>query len=135
MPTITRSMASLAVCTAVLIAVSAELANAAPARVATSTNLRAGPGTNFGVITTARAGSVVDVIRCGPEWCNVMFAGRPGYMVARNLGMGAPLRVVAAPPPPVVVVGPPAVYYGGPGPYYYGPRYYGPRRYWGWRRW
>jgi uncharacterized protein YraI len=112
-------------------------ANAAPATVASNTNLRQGPGTNFGVIMTVPGGSVVDVIRCGAQWCNVMAGGRPGYMIARNIGMGGPAPVaVVAPPPPVVVVGP------GPYPYgpYYGPRrfygpgfYYGPRRYW--RRW
>ena len=109
-----------------------------PRRVGTNTNLRQGPGTNFGVIMTVPGGSVVDVIRCGAEWCNVMARGRPGYMIARNLGMGggAPVAVVGG--PPVVVVGPARItaatdYYGprrfyGPG---YG--YYGPRR--AWRRW
>jgi len=137
MSKVTWGLAHRAICAAALIAASAELANAAPARVATNTNLRQGPGTNFGVIATAPAGSVVNVIRCGIEWCNVTWGGRPGYMIARNLGIGgpAPVRVVR-PAPPVVVVEPtyPAYYYGGP--YYYEPRYfYGPRRYWGWRRW
>ena len=63
-------------------------AAAAPATVGTNTNLRQGPGTNFGVIMTVPGGSVVDVIRCGGEWCNVMADGRPGYMIARNLGLG-----------------------------------------------
>lgn len=118
---------------AALTALSAASASAAPATVGTNTNLRQGPGTNFGVIMTVPGGSVVDVIRCGAEWCNVMAGGRPGYMIARNLGGGAaPVAVVGG--PPVVVVG--------PGPYYgYGPRrfygpgygYYGPRR--AWRRW
>jgi uncharacterized protein YraI len=116
---------------AAVTAVSAGLATAAPATVASNTNLRQGPGTNFGVIMTVPGGSVVDVIRCGGEWCNVMADGRPGYMIARNLGMGgpAPVRVVRVAPPVVVV----------PGPYYgYGPYYYGPRRYWygpRYRRW
>ncbi|MPZ37533.1 MAG: SH3 domain-containing protein [Rhizobiales bacterium] len=120
---------------AAALAVSVGLANAAPATVAANTNLRQGPGTNFGVIMTVPGGSVVDVIRCGDEWCNVMANGSPGYMIARNLGLGgAPVAVAR---PPVVVVGPPVVY--GPGPYhygprrFYGPRFYGPRRYW--RRW
>jgi uncharacterized protein YraI len=119
---------------AVALMASAGLANAAPATVGTNTNLRQGPGTGFGVIMTVPGGSVVDVIRCGGTWCNVMVNGSPGYMIARNLGLGgAPVAVAG---PPVVVVGPP-VY--GPG-YYYGPRrfygpgyYYGPRRYY--RRW
>ena len=108
----------------------AAAANAAPATVGTNTNLRQGPGTSFGVIMTVPAGSVVDVIRCGGEWCNVMVGGRPGYMIARNLGEGAaPVAVMGAPP---VVVAPP-VYYGYR-PYYYGPRFYGPGYYYGPRR-
>jgi hypothetical protein len=111
-------------------------ANAAPATVASNTNLRQGPGTNFGIIMTVPGGSVVDVIRCGGTWCNVMANGQPGYMIASNLGMGgaAPVAVVA--PPPVVVVGPGPYYPYGPyyGPRrFYGPGFYGPRGYW--RRW
>ena len=124
---------------AVALALCAGAADAAPATVASNTNLRQGPGTGFGIIMTVPGGSVVEVIRCGGEWCNVMADGRPGYMIARNLGMGGPppVAVVRPVPPPVVVVGPGPYYGYGP---YYGPRrfygpgfYYGPRRYW--RRW
>jgi uncharacterized protein YraI len=130
---------------AALMALFAGSANAAPATVGSNTNLRQGPGTNFGVIMTVPGGSVVDVIRCGGEWCNVMVAGRPGYMIARNLGLGgAPVAPVVVAAPPVVVVGPRPYYgygpYYGPRRYWYGggPRYYGggPRYYGGgWRRW
>src|SRR5262249_27177612 len=130
------NLARGALCAVAFTAMSAGLANAAPATVASNTNLREGPGINFGVIMTVPGGSVVNVIRCGGEWCNVTVGGRPGYMIARNLGRGGPVPVtVVAAPPPVVVVGP-GPYYGpyyGPR-YYYGPGYYyGPRRYW--RRW
>jgi uncharacterized protein YraI len=131
----TWSVSRAALCGALLTALSAGVADAAPARVASNTNLRQGPGTSFAVITTAPAGSVVNVIRCGIEWCNVMFAGRPGYMIARNLGRGGPARAVR-PAPRVVVVDPPPPAVVVPGPYYYGPRYYYGRRYYrGWRRW
>lgn len=129
--TIVWKFARRAVCAVSVTVLAADLASAAPARVVTNTNLRLGPGLNFGVTATIRAGGVVDVIRCGAQWCNVLWGGRPGYVVARNLAGMAPVRV--APPP--VVVGPP-VYYG-PGPYwgpryyYGGPRFYGPH----WRRW
>jgi uncharacterized protein YraI len=126
----TWKFAGGAFCAAALIAISVQVADAAPARVGTKTNLRAGPGTTFGVLATVPPGAVVDVIRCGPEWCNVMWSGRPGYMIARNLGIGGAQVVEAAPP---VVVVEPYPYYR---PYFYGPRYYygyGPRRYW--RRW
>lgn len=124
------NLARGALCAIALTALSAGLANAAPATVASNTNLRQGPGTSFAVIMTVPGGSVVDVIRCGGEWCNVMANGQPGYMIARNLGRVAPRPVAVVAPPPVVVV---------PGPYYYGPRFYGPGIYYGprryWRRW
>lgn len=115
-------------------AVSAASADAAPASLNVNTNLRQGPGTSFGIITTVPAGTLVNVIRCGGAWCNVTVNGTPGYMIASSLSGAAPVPVA----PPAVVVAPPPVYYGyGP---YYGPRvyygpgfYYGPRRYW--RRW
>jgi uncharacterized protein YraI len=135
--TFSWTFARRTVCAAALTIVAVNVASAAPARLATNTNLRLGPGTNFGVAATVPAGSVVDVIRCDVQWCNVLWRGRPGYMVARNLlGPGGPGPVVAVAPAPVVV-GPPVYYGGGPywGPrYYYGPRYYGPR-YRHWRRW
>lgn len=134
--TFSWTFARRAVCAAALTIVAADVASAAPARLATNTNLRLGPGLNFGVAATVPAGSVVDVIRCGAQWCNVLWRGRPGYMVARNLvGAAGPGPAVAVVPGPVVV-GPPVYYGGGPywGPRYYGPGfYYGPRRYW--RRW
>jgi uncharacterized protein YraI len=120
-----------AICAAALVALSAELASAAPARLARNTNLRQGPGINFGVVVTVPGGSLINIIRCGVEWCNVTWRGRPGYMISRNLVRGAPVRIIRR---PAVVVAPaaPVVIYGGP--YYWGPRYYiGPRYYW--RRW
>lgn len=130
--TVFWNSARRAICAVALTLFAADLASAAPTRLAMNTNLRVGPGLNFGVITTVPAGGVVDVIRCGAQWCNVLWRGRPGYMIARNVVGIAPGPVVRVAPPPVVVVGPPPVYYGyGP---YWGPRYYwGPRRYW--RRW
>jgi Bacterial SH3 domain len=130
------SAARYAIAAAAFTAVSAVSADATPASLNTNTNLRQGPGTQFGVITTVPAGTLVNVIRCGGAWCNVTVNGQPGYMIARSLSGAAPVPVGAAPAP--VVVAPPPVYYGyGP---YYGPRlyygpgfYYGPRRYW--RRW
>lgn len=116
-----------------LVVASAELAAAAPARVASNTNLRQGPGVNFPVIATVPVGSVVEIIRCGAEWCNVMAGATPGYMIARNLGVAAARPVAVAPAP--IVVAPAPVVVVAPRPYYYGPRvYYGPR-YYGWRRW
>ena len=98
MTRLTWNFARGTIAAAALTALSAASAIAAPATVGTNTNLRQGPGTNFGVIMTVPGGSVVDVIRCGTEWCNVMAGGRPGYMIARNLGGGgAPVAVVGGP--------------------------------------
>src|SRR5262245_47381944 len=100
MTRLTWTVARSALAAAALVAVSAGWAVAAPATLGTNTNLREGPGTAFPVIMTVPAGSVVDVVRCGGEWCNVTVGGRPGYMVGRNLGRAAPVTVVRAAPAP-----------------------------------
>jgi uncharacterized protein YraI len=117
-----------------LLALSADLASAAPAHVASNTNLRQGPGTNYGVIVTIPGGSVVDISECAADWCTAHWRGRTGYMIATNLNRlagGAPAAAYVDPRPLVYVR---------PYPYYYGPRYYGPGYYYGpryrhWRRW
>lgn len=128
--TLTWKTMRAALCAAALVAVSADLAAAAAARAASNTNLRQGPGTDFGVIVTVPGGGLVNVIRCNGEWCNVTFRGQPGYMIARNLAFGAPARLVRRPvvvAEPVVVAAPAPVVVVGPR-FYAGPRYY-------WRRW
>ena len=127
-------LARAAIGAGALLLISVEFAAAEPALATANVNLRQGPGTNYGVITTIPGGSTVDVINCSGEWCNVQWQGRGGYAVARNLDMGGgpgPGPAVVGPPgPPVVMVDP------YPYPYYWGPRYYyGPRRGYGWRRW
>jgi uncharacterized protein YraI len=114
-------------------------AETAPARVVNGTNLRQGPGLDFGIIATIPANAPVEVTGCNGQWCTVQWGPRGGYVVAKNLdrtalvpiGPGEPPAVVG---PPVVVesgpivVGPPAVYVG-PG------FYWGPRWGYGWGRW
>jgi hypothetical protein len=136
----TRSFAKLAVGAGMLLALSLDLASAAPARVAANTNLRQGPGTNYGVIATVPRGSIVDISGCAGEWCTAHWLGRTGYMIAGNL-VGAPIvrraPVVVYTAPPPIIYGPSYDYYYGPrfyGPSYYGPSYYG-LRYRSWRRW
>jgi len=97
-----------------LLGLSAATVSAAPARVYSNTNLREGPGTNYGVVTLVPGGSVVEVTGCAAEWCTTHWRGRVGYMIATHLDQ----RVG-------VVAQPVAVY---PAPYIYGPPYfYGPR--------
>jgi uncharacterized protein YraI len=126
-----------ALCAGLLLALTASLADARPVRVLSNTNLRQGPGTNYGVLRTIPRGSLIEVTRCSVEWCTVHWRGSVGYSIARNLALGGPGPAVVAGGPVVVapapiVVGPP-IY----GPrYYWGPRYHwGPRYRYGWRRW
>jgi uncharacterized protein YraI len=131
--TVTWKLMRHLVSAAALVVVSADLATAAPARVASNTNLREGPGTNFGVLGTVPGGNLVNIIRCSAGWCNVTWRGQPGYMISRNLARGTPVGVVRRAPvvvaQPVVVAPAPVVVYGGP---VWGRRVYvGPR----WRRW
>jgi hypothetical protein len=95
-------------------------------------NLRTGPGTGYAVITTAPAGSFVNVLGCPSSWCRVNFRGIVGWMSAGYIG-SAPRYY-----PPKVYYPPRAYprYY--PQPYYYPrpypyPRYYYPRAYPGYR--
>jgi uncharacterized protein YraI len=133
--------ARLAACV-LAVAVSADFAGAAPARVLSKVNLRLGPSTNHTVVASIPGGSVVDAENCGGEWCTVHWRGRVGYAVARNLDIGGPGADVAPYPPPTVTAPPPPVVavppYVGPGywgPYWAPGTYYGPRWGWGWRRW
>jgi uncharacterized protein YraI len=133
--------AQLAFCAGVLVTLSAEIAVAGPARVTSNVNLRQGPGTSYGIVTTVPGGSTVEVADCAGEWCTVHWHGRVGYAIARNLGLGGPVGPggpgpVAGPyPAPAMVAGPPVVVMGPP-PVYWGPGYYwGPRWGWGWGRW
>jgi uncharacterized protein YraI len=142
------NFARLALSAAVLAAVSADLAAAKPATVASDVNLRKGPGTDSEIITLIPKGTMVEVGTCTNGWCMVTWNGQDGFSIATNLGLGGPPPVrrrpmpddYEYPPPPGYVVGPP-VYYEPP-PAYYSPYYvrpyYGPgwRGGWGWRhRW
>jgi hypothetical protein len=100
-----------------LLGLSAATASASPARVYSNTNLREGPGTNYGVVTLVPGGSIVEVTGCAAEWCTTHWRGRVGYMIATHLDLRAG-PVVAA---PVAVY--PAPYIYGP-PYFYGPSFY-----------
>jgi len=120
--------------------------SARSAVVITNVNLRSGPGTDAEVVTTIPAGSTVRITDCSGEWCAVTWNGQSGYVIARNLGPGAPRQARAYRAQPEYAEGydvEPPVIYGAPGYYappavVYGPAYYGPRAYygagWGWRR-
>jgi uncharacterized protein YraI len=63
------------------------LAQAAGGYVTGNVNLRSGPGTQYGQITTIPAGSGVTVRGCltGYSWCDVSFAGRRGWVSSNYL--------------------------------------------------
>lgn len=75
---------------------------ASAATITNDLNLRAGPGTNYGVVATMPAGAYVSVRGCTGNWCRVTYRGRVGYASASYLAGGG--AYAAAPP----------VYYGPP---------------------
>ncbi len=141
-------LAPLTICAGALIALSATLAAASPAYVASNVNLRSGPGTTNEIVTKIPGGSLVDANNCRDGWCEVSWQGKSGFAIQTALDLSgrvpsrprtsyAPGPVYSAPggyAPGGYIETPPPAYYG-PAPYYYGPRYYygGPywrRRYW-----
>jgi uncharacterized protein YraI len=99
------------------------VSTAAAAIVTSPLNLRRGPGTGFGVITTMPPGARVDVLECGGAWCRVAWRGLEGFASASYLAGGG---AYAYAPPPLYVAPPPVVSFG----FDWGPRW---RR--DWRRW
>ena len=135
----------LTICAGLLL-LGATHANAAPAYVVSTVNLRSGAGTDTEIVGKIPAGSLIDVSNCS-EWCEVEWQGKKGFAIATALDRSgrvpAPRAAARRAPPPGayiedddVVAGPPVVY---GAPYYYGYGYrpygyaYGYRR--GWRRW
>jgi uncharacterized protein YraI len=127
-----RRLCGLAGLATLLLGLSTAAASASPARVASNTNLRQGPGTTFGVVAVVPGGSVVEVTGCSGEWCTANWHGRVGYMIQTHLDLAA------GPVGPRVAVYPEPYYgpyiYGGP--YFYSRFYFGPRYgFYGRRRW
>jgi uncharacterized protein YraI len=68
-------------------------------------NMRTGPGTSYGIITTIPAGAPIQLLGC-PGWCQVIYAGRQGWVSSNYVGRGYAAVVPEAPyiyqPAPVV---------------------------------
>ena len=62
------------------------VAAAAPAVMNTTANVRAGPGTSYHIVNTARRGETVDVQGCDGGWCYIRKSGPDGWVAARFLG-------------------------------------------------
>ncbi len=136
---------------AAFIVVSAVSAAAAPAYVASTVNLRSGPGTGYEIVTKIPGSALVDANNCINGWCEVIWQGKTGFAIATALDTSGrvPGRAAAVRRAPVsapgaylddeVGVADPPVYVGGPVyygyyPYRYRPYgYYGYRGHWGYR--
>lgn len=79
-------------------------AEAAPARTTADLNMRSGPGTQFRIVTSIPRGTLVDLGRCVPGWCEVAWRGRVGWASSRFLVEGGrpqrPTRPRPEPAPP-----------------------------------
>jgi len=65
------------------------IAAAAPGVATGNVNLRTGPGTGYARIATIPAGARVEILRC-PRWCEVVHAGRRGWVSASYIARGGP---------------------------------------------
>lgn len=98
-----RSITSAAVIAGALALSTAAMA--APGFATGNVNMRDGPGTQFGVITTILAGAPLEVFGC-QSWCQVAYAGRQGYVSGSYVSSGggyvqpAPRAYYRAAPPP-----------------------------------
>lgn len=82
-----------------------------PAEVMTDLNMRAGPGTNHGVVMVMPGGAIVDVRGCQANWCEVAYANRIGFASSNFLSQ---IETRPAPPPgPPPIFRPPPPAWGG----------------------
>ena len=121
-------------------------AQAKPAYVSSTVNLRAAPNTTSEIVGKIPGGSLVDADACTDGWCAVTWQDKKGFSIQTSLDLSGrvPARRASSPPPRgrTVVEDDGPVYYegGSPPPYYYyygGPSYYRPYYYhgYGYRRW
>ncbi len=70
----------------------ASIAYSAPATATMDVNVRSGPGTNYLVVDTLKAGEQVNSTRCENGWCYIVKAGQNGWVFEKYLRMGGPQR-------------------------------------------
>lgn len=132
-----KSIGALACFGVLLCAASAQ---AKPAYVLATVNLRAAPGTTSEVVAKIPGGSLVDAADCTGGWCAVNWQEKRGFAIETSLDLSGRVPARRAGPPrsdAVVERGPPVYYEGGEPPppsyyyYGYGPSYYRPYYYHG----
>jgi len=104
------------------------VAQAAPAEVRATVNLRMGPGPGYQAFVTLPAGTPVEVYECLPQggWCDVSYGNVRGWVAGRMLvTYGRTARARPVPPPPMF--SPPPIYaeppvYANPRPIYREPQ-------------
>lgn len=99
------------VAAAAFLVAGAGVAAAYPATVTTNLNVRSGPGTNYAVIDSLPAGSVVDIAGCSGSWCEI--AGTGWSSAAYLARSGGPSVTYVQPAAPAVS------FYIGSDPYYW----------------
>lgn len=77
---------------------SAGVASAAPAVTESAVHMRAGPGTQFQIVTTLPDGARVDAGPCNGGWCAVAWNGESGYVSQNYLQMAGNPGVIASGP-------------------------------------
>jgi hypothetical protein len=87
------------------------VASAAPPErmIGVTTYLRDGPGVRYRAVDEAEMGTMVSVLGCADEWCNVLDGGVGGYVAQSTLalpGEAVPLKK------PACIVGAEASYHG-----------------------
>jgi uncharacterized protein YraI len=86
--------ARLMTCVTVL-ALSAAGAEAEPAYVNSTVNLRASPSTTSGIVSKIPAGTRVEATHCS-DWCRIEWQGQGGYVIASALDRGRSRPAAAA---------------------------------------
>jgi len=96
----TRTLRNTLLATGAALILSTGVAAAAPATAQSAVNLRSGPGTEYPVVGTLRAGETVDVAGCTGSWCQVSGPSGSGFASRNYLAMagGAPSVGVAVAP-------------------------------------
>lgn len=87
---VTRFSLALVTAALVVLPAAAEAAGPAVAYTTANLNMRAGPGTNYPVITTVPRGGGVTVFGCTADfsWCDAAFANAKGWVSGRYLSYG-----------------------------------------------